>query len=209
MNGTTLWLYAVTETVLALTPGPAVLYVLSSALRAGARRSVASTLAILTANNVYFALSATSLGTLLVSSYRLFFFVKWIGAAYLVFLGVQSLIGKRQVVPDQPNDPLRSASAARLFWGGFVLQMSNPKALVFFTAIMPQFIDARLPLIPQIVTLGVITMLCEFSVLTCYGIAAGRASALARQPRYAVWTARVSGGLLIGAGAGLALLRRD
>jgi len=209
MNWTTVWLFAVTETILALTPGPAVLYVLSSALRAGARRSLASTLAILTANTIYFILSATSLGTLLVSSYRLFFSVKWIGAAYLVFLGIQSLIGKRKVVPDVEYDPVLISGPRRLFWDGFVVQMSNPKAIVFFTAILPQFIDARRPLIPQIVALGLVSILCEFTVLTVYGIAAGRASELARRPRYAEWTARISGGLLIGAGAGLAVLRRN
>ena len=208
VNWTTWWLFAVTETVLSLTPGPAVLFVLSSALRAGAKKSLGSILGILTANTVYFALSASGLGALLISSYRVFFAVKWIGAAYLVFLGARTILGHSEVVP--AGEPVgASASAARLFGDAFVLQMSNPKAIVFFTAILPQFIDPRRAVLPQIVILGAISIVCEFAVLSSYGLAAARASMLARQPRYAKWTNRIAGSLLIGAGAGLATLRRD
>ena len=208
VNWTTWWLFAVTETVLSLTPGPAVLFVLSSALRAGARKSVGSILGILSANTVYFALSASGLGALLISSYRVFFLVKWIGAGYLVYLGASTILGRNEVLP--AGGPVGArASAMRLFRDGFVLQMSNPKAIVFFSAILPQFIDPRRAVLSQIVVLGLTSVICEFAVLSSYGLAAARASLLARQPRYAKWTNGVAGSLLIGAGAGLAALRRD
>ncbi len=208
MSWTTWWLFAVTETVLSLTPGPAVLFVLSSALRAGGRKSVGSILGILIANTVYFALSASGLGALLISSYRVFFAVKWIGAAYLVFLGARTILGHSQVLPAGETVGT-CGSATRLFRDGFVLQMSNPKAIVFFSAILPQFIDPRRAVLPQIVILGLTSVICEFAVLSSYGFAAARVSMLARQPRYALWTNRVAGSLLIGAGAGLATLQRD
>jgi threonine/homoserine/homoserine lactone efflux protein len=208
VSWTTWWLFAVTETVLSLTPGPAVLFVLSSALRAGAKKSLASILAILTANTVYFALSASGLGALLISSYRVFFAVKWIGAAYLLYLGARTMLGRSEVLPAGESAET-GASAMRLFRDGFVLQMSNPKAIVFFSAILPQFIDPHRAVLPQIVILGLISVICEFAVLSSYSVAAARASMLARQPRYAKWTNRVAGSLLIGAGAGLATLRRD
>src|SRR6202035_3087037 len=98
MSPTTWWLCASMELVMCLTPGPAVLYVISSGLRAGARRSMFSNLGILAANAVYFALSATGVGALLVANYDLFRAIKWIGAAYLIIIGARALFGKSSIV---------------------------------------------------------------------------------------------------------------
>jgi homoserine/homoserine lactone efflux protein len=92
--------------------------------------------------------------------------------------------------------------------GRFVLQTSNPKALVFFVALLPQFIDARGPVAWQVLVLGVTSVVIEFVVLLAYGAAAGRATRLAARPRLRTLADRVAGSLLIGAGIGIARMRQ-
>ena len=195
MTWTTWWIFVCTETVLCLTPGPAVLFILSSALKAGARKSIFSNLGILSANAVYFALSATGVGALLLSS-KLFLAVKWIGAAYLVIYGLRLIFGKHEAVPELA---LLDPKSHHLFFSGFTLQISNPKAILFFSALLPQFLNPHAAIVPQVVILGVTSVLIEFCILLGYGVAGSSLT-----PRYARWTNRVAGGLLIAAGAGLA-----
>jgi homoserine/homoserine lactone efflux protein len=203
-----IWLlFVITEAVLSMTPGPAVLYVLSQAIRRGPGQSVWASWGILSANAMYFALSATSLGAVIVASYKLFFLIKWIGAAYLVYLGLSSFFGKSSVLsfPDETSD---SRTGPRILRDGFLLQAANPKALLFFTAILPQFIDARHNVVFQVFVLGISSIVVEFVILFIYGQLAGRALSTARSPRFEKLTNRVAGSLLIGAGVGLARLRR-
>ena len=203
-----LWLlFVTTEAVLSISPGPAVLYVLSQAIRCGPSKSVWASWGILGANAMYFILSATSLGAVIVASYKLFFLIKWIGAAYLVYLGISSFLGKSSVL-SLPEDKTDSRSGPRILRDGFLLQAANPKAILFFTAILPQFIDAHHNVAFQILILGFSSIVVEFIILFTYGQLAGRALATARNLRFAKITNRVAGSLLICAGVGLARLRR-
>jgi homoserine/homoserine lactone efflux protein len=197
MTLTIWWFFVCTETVLCLIPGPAVMFILSTALKAGARKSVASNLGILTANAVYFALSATGIGALLLSS-KLFLAVKWIGAAYLVILGLRLLFDHKEAIKGL-GEALNDHKSHHLFFNGFTLQMSNPKAILFFSALLPQFLNPHAAIVPQIMILGATSVVIEFTILLGYGIAGSAITS-----RYARWTNRVAGGLLIGAGAGLA-----
>ena len=200
-------LFVVTEAVLSVTPGPAVLYVLSQAIQCGPGKSVWASWGILTANAMYFILSATSLGAVIVASYRLFFLIKWIGAAYLVYLGISSFFGKSSMM-SLPEAGANGRSGVRILRDGFLLQAANPKALLFFTAILPQFIDAHHNVAFQIFILGISSILVEFAILFTYGQLAGRVLATARSPRFEKLTNRIGGSLLILAGVGLARLRR-
>ena len=90
-----------------------------------------------------------------------------------------------------------------------MVQLANPKALLFFTALLPQFIDATQLLSPQVAILAVTSVIIEFVVLLAYGALAGKASRLASGPRLSRWIDRASGSLLIAAGLGMATLRRN
>jgi len=199
--------FVVTETALCFLPGPAVLFVLSQALSRGARLTIWSILGIIAANSVYFVLSATGIGAILIASYDVFFAVKWIGAAYLIYLGATAFFGKSQILSVVAGAPSR-AGAGRMFVNGFILQMSNPKALLFFTALVPQFINPHAAVWPQMLILALTSVVIEFFVQLLYATAADRASHLAARPGFARITNRVAGSLLIAAGLGLAAARR-
>src|ERR1700741_3224028 len=139
MTWQTWGLFMLTEIVLCLTPGPAVLFVVSQGLRYGGMRSLWANGGVLTANALYFVLSAAGLGAVLLASAELFLVVKWAGAAYLVYLGATTFFGRTGAFASDGDDP-PAVSGPRLLIRGFVLQAANPKALIFFTALLPQFI---------------------------------------------------------------------
>jgi homoserine/homoserine lactone efflux protein len=203
------WLmFALTDGAMCVIPGPAVLLVVSQGLRRGSNAALRSALGVLSANAFYFAVSGTGVGALLAASGRLFTVVKWAGAAYLFYLGALALL--RPPRPAGPSGTVVGADsrARTLFLQGLVLQLSNPKALLFFVAILPQFIDRGRPIFLQILVLGVTSIVLEFIVLGAYGAVAGRAARYATEPRFAAATSRLSGVLLLGAALGLLRLGR-
>ncbi|HEX6211858.1 MAG TPA: LysE family translocator [Methylomirabilota bacterium] len=201
-------LFTLTEAALCVTPGPAVLLVLSQGLARGTRASVVTNLGILAGNTFYFALSATGLGAVLLASYELFAAIRWLGAAYLVWLGIVALRGRSAAFSLTPGAPA-PARPGRMFLDGVALQISNPKALVFFTALLPQFIDPRGSVPVQVAVLAVTSVVIEFLVLLAYGTLVGRMRRLAARPRAVTLADRVAGSMLIVAGVGTAAIRRD
>jgi threonine/homoserine/homoserine lactone efflux protein len=200
VNWDTYWLYVLTEAALSLSPGPAVMLVIAYGLTQGARRSVPATLGILSANAVYFAISATSLGALLVSSRTFFFAIKWLGAAYLLYLGSRALFGRPSPITASDRTA-RGSSWRSVYASGLTLQLANPKTLIFFVAILPQFVDPRLPIGAQMAWLAAGSVVPEFFILAGYGFLASRAAHIATDPRYARWTDRIAGALVLAAAA--------
>ncbi|HTT13445.1 MAG TPA: LysE family translocator [Burkholderiaceae bacterium] len=199
VNWDTYWLYVLAEAALSLSPGPAVMLVIAYGLTHGARRSIPAALGILCANAFYFSLSATSLGALLVASRTFFNIVRWLGAAYLVILGARALIGKP--TPISVSRPGSKAAPGAVFLSGVTLQLANPKTLIFFAAILPQFVDPRLPIGAQMLWLAAGSVIPEFFILLGYGYLAARAAGFATDPRYARWTDRLAGLLVLAAAA--------
>jgi len=202
MSARTWLLFALTEVALCLSPGPAVLLVVSRALALGTRASIWSNLGILAGNAMYFALTAAGLGVVLLASHELFTIVEWTGAAYLIWLGIAALRGRGRHAPAAVPAP------GRAFASGFVLQAANPKALVFFAALLPQFIDPTGPIGAQVALLGITSMVIEFLVLLGYGLLAARMGMLSARPRFARLADRVAGALLIAAGVTTAAIRK-
>jgi homoserine/homoserine lactone efflux protein len=200
VNWDTYWLYVLTEVALSLSPGPAVMLIIACGLAHGARRSTYASLGILSANAIYFAISATALGAVLVASREFFTAVKWFGAAYLVYVGLSALFGRPS--PITVSTAGASSNTPRdLYLAGLTLQLANPKTLIFFVAILPQFVDARLPISTQMVWLAAGSIVPEFFILAGYGWLASRARRIATDERYARWTDRVAGVLVLGAAA--------
>ncbi|MEP6608855.1 MAG: LysE family translocator [Burkholderiaceae bacterium] len=200
VNWDTYWLYVLTEAALSLSPGPAVMLIVAYGLAHGARRSLWAALGVLTANALYFAISATALGAVLIASRSFFTTVKWLGAFYLVYLGASALLGRAS-----PIAPSRAAGrptqSHSIFLSGFALQLANPKTLIFFVAILPQFVDPQLPIGAQMVWLAIGSIVPEVLILGSYGYLASRAAHLVDDPRYVRIIDRVAGTLVIGAAA--------
>ncbi len=199
------WLaFVVLETALCFTPGPAVLYVVSTTLARGPRAGFAGALGIVACNFFYFLLSALGVAAVIVASARLFTVLKWLGAAYLVYLGLKMLIARSASAQAAPARGRAAAPGALL--RGFGVQAANPKALAFFVALLPQFIDPRAAVGMQIAILAVTSNVIEIAVLSCYLWMTVRAGAFAAT-RWPQLVKRVAGGFLVAAGARLALVR--
>ncbi len=200
-------LFCATETLLCLNPGPSALLVISLGMTRGQAAGVLATTGVIVANAVYFALSATGLATVHSLSAEAFRAIKWLGAGYLIWLGARMIAQSFRARGDAPTAKA-APSGGRAFWQGFVTQGANPNLLVYFTAILPQFINPSAPLGSQVAILAFSSFAIEFTVLSVYSAVSDRAGRRAA-PRFRIVVERLGGGLLIAAGAGLAALRRE
>lgn len=198
-------LFTATEAALSLSPGPAVMMVVAYGIARGWRTSLFVTLGILTGNAIYFAVSATGIGSLILASPQVFMAIKYLGAAYLVYLGLSAIFGKPSPLTISKLDGV-ALSGRKIFSSALMLQLMNPKTLLMFVAILPQFIDPREPVGVQMLILAACSIIPEFFILLGYGMLASKASHWATQERYAVITERIAGTLVTGAGIMVALV---
>lgn len=204
------WLLFVTTVfLLSATPGPNMLLALGHGIRFGARKAIATGIGTVAALTLLQVVSVSGLGALLAASEAAFRVVKWCGVAYLLYLGLRTWRAEPSVdVPDGAAGPAVRTAAWRLGVQAFVVCLSNPKAIVFLVALFPQFLDPSRPLVPQVTILAVTFGVCEFFWIMVYAMGGGRLIPVLRQTGHARLINRLSGGLLIGAGAVLAAARR-
>ena len=177
MTWTTWRAFFIVEAIMCLSPGPAVIFVVSRRIAHGLGTSLWATLGILAGNTAYFVLVAAGLATLLEASPDAFLVLKTAGAVYLIYLGATT-IWTACTANTSTIDPRAIRPGWHTLLRGFALQTSNPKAIVFFAAFLPQFIDPAGSIAAQVGILGVTSLLTELGVLAGYGYLAGRAGGI-------------------------------
>jgi len=194
-----LWLaFAAASAVLLIIPGPTILLVLSYALSQGRRIAVAMALGVALGDLVAMSASLAGLGALVLASATLFTVLKWIGAVYLVWLGVKLIRSRPMLAAEMEPEP-RPARA--IFAHAATVTALNPKSIAFFIAFVPQFLRPETALGPQFaVLIATFVSLAALNALA-YALLADRLRAQIRRPAVLRWMTRAGGGALVGMGA--------
>ena len=193
--------------ILAITPGPGMAYVVARTVAGGRKEGLASCLGTGLGGMLHVLAAALGLSLLVAQSAMAFSVVKYIGAAYLVYLGLRLLMQKR---PSQPVDAVHAQGVRRAFVEGIAVEALNVKTALFFLAFLPQFTSVSEPLVPQLVVLGSICVALNTLVDVAAVVGAHRLlqSQAGRSTR-SRWLTRASGVTMVGLGAYLALARQD
>lgn len=204
---TSVWItYLVATIILSVSPGPGVFSSISSGLHHGFRLGLWNGVGMQAANFLMVIVVSLGLGAILLASETLFTAVKWAGVAYLLYLGIatwRAPAGGFQVDRDD-----RETTARGVFMRGFWVNATNPKGIIFFAAILPQFIDVARPQLPQYAILAATTFVVDLLVMLAYTALAARVLRLMRDPSKLRWVNRTLGGAFIAAGVALAGFRR-
>ena len=195
-----------TVIILAITPGPSVLLATANSMKYGKRKTLGTILGDLSANLCQIILASFGLATIVVSSGELFQFVKWCGVAYLIYLGVSKIITKQDISLSAEKTEERSFT--KLYAEGFLMSAANPKAIVFFAALFPLFINESLPILPQISVLAFTFLLIDGVSLLCYAIFAERLKIYLESKAKVHLQNKIAGGLLILSGLLLSMVKR-
>lgn len=217
-----LWLlYVSLAAALIASPGPSALLCVSHALAHGARKTIGTILGGITASMTLMLLSALGLGAIIAASDTLFSAIKWAGAVYLLYLGISTWRNAKQAPAGVEVDteianagaPEHAESAdTTTFWTlfrkGLMVGLGNPKDLLFFSALFPQFMDASAPVAGQLLILGCTWMVLDGSIMLMYVLAGAKLLARLHGTRAGQWFDRATGGAFIAAAGILATSQR-
>jgi homoserine/homoserine lactone efflux protein len=209
MNTPLYMLFCITALAAVFTPGPAVMLALQNSTLYGWRRTALSSLGNISGLLLLIGASSIGLGAVLRTSASLFFLLKLAGAGYLIYLGIKQWRHAPAPAARQPDH--RSLAETRtpssLYREGLLLALSNPKAILFITALFPQFILHGQPLLPQLVLLSLTFMSLSFSALMTYAVAGHLVGSSMSDVIASRRFRRTTGGLFIAMGAGLLTLK--
>jgi len=194
--------FLIASFVLAVTPGPGVFYIVTRSLAQGHRSGLTSVAGVAVGNFGNALAASVGLAALFAVSSIAFSVIKYVGALYLVYLGIQMLRSS----PMENSDPVPTASPlGRVFRDGFVVALLNPKTMVFFAAFLPQFLSPDAPPIFQSTVLGSLFVVIAAATDSVYALAAGMASPALRRRGIRNLGQRLAGGVFIGLGIFTAL----
>ena len=198
-----IWLtYLTTVLVFMVTPGPSHLLMLSNSMTHGFQKSLTTAAGDLTANALQMAAAGLGLAAILVASQYALTVVKWLGVAYLLWMGLRMW---RQASHASSKASAAPSASLKTLWGqGFLTSAANPKAVVFFAALFPQFIDPGLPFWPQFLILSLTYLLVDGAFLSTYGVGANWIASRLKA-RAAAVVQRIGSAFLIGAAVMLGL----
>jgi threonine/homoserine/homoserine lactone efflux protein len=203
LSTTRIEIFLAAALILAITPGPGIMYVMARTLSGGVSDGMASSVGTAVGGMIHVAVAAVGLSALLAASAKAFLFVKYVGAIYLLFLGARAILGARGVsgIP-----PIRPHGSRQALLEGILTEALNVKTALFFLAFIPQFVDHALPVAPQFAILGVFCVCLNTAVDFLVVLLASRLSGYFRNsPKPARYMAYGSGSVLIGLGAYVAL----
>lgn len=197
--------FVIAAVLLIALPGPSVLFVIGRTLALGRRAGLLSVAGNASGMLVQTSLVALGVGAIVSESIVVLTVVKFAGAAYLIFLGIQAIRHRRDVAAPVERDAPRST--LRLLGEGFVVGVTNPKSIVFFVAILPQFVDPAAGGIPlQLGELGLIFVLLALVMDSTWALTAGAARTwFARSPKRLQGMGVAGGAVMIGLGGALAV----
>jgi threonine/homoserine/homoserine lactone efflux protein len=190
--------FTAASAVLLIIPGPTVLLVVSYALGQGWRTVLPMTVGVALGDFTAMTLSMLGLGALLAASATLFTMLKWVGAAYLVYLGIRLWRAGGTLDAAPRTD---AVSAAKMLGHAWLVTALNPKSITFFVAFLPAFLDPKADVLTQMVVFETTFLVLAFANAFGYALVAARARGFVANPRAIGVVNKVGGGLLIGAGA--------
>ncbi len=199
--------FAGVSLLLAVTPGPDMAVVTKNALAHGRRGVVLTTSGIALALVVWVTATAVGLSALLRTSGEVLFALKIVGAAYLAYLGIRTLVESRSRPGDLLAGTPAAAPAHAVFRQGFLSAISNPKLGVFFVTFLPQFVLPGQQVLPRLLVLGVTFAVIGWLWMNVYGLFVTRLREVITAPLVRQWMQRITGVVLLGFGARLALER--
>ncbi|EGQ7651820.1 LysE family translocator [Vibrio parahaemolyticus] len=203
------WIYyTLAILVLTASPGPSSLLCLSKGVSSGFRLALTTALGSLSAITIILTLSFTGLGVVIASSEFVFNIIKWCGAAYLIWLGIQAFRSKQNDFAKSDSAQV-STSHVSAYTSGFIVGSSNPKAIIFFTALFPQFIDSTASLLTQYAIFAGTFVVFELSWLTFYALLGVKTSNWLFEAGRAKLFNRLTGGVFISAGVMLSTANRS